>query len=528
MKKYYRISMNWNSSPVLLMISVAMSLFVMMFINGFMGSLGGIPALVGFFTVVYLLRGMVNDGNCISHQLSMTSKSEVLFLFLNYALGYALVWGIVRILTVIARITGWGTIEGMSVYTYFHNLYGTSVLERWAYIFTAILMYAFIISLFPVIVIHKKRIVALYMMADSVIFMGICYGIRLICRYFIRDDLESRAKCVLDDLLLCQIPKTWEMVAYMVFVLALVVLVAVSAIWIAAKFHGPKPGKTKVDEKVFPVVQGDDEDFARAYDALRKKHRIVHVLSALVALVLLAGVAIYMFLPQKGKPGFSKVAECLTKDSTLGPMVYGNDIYVKVDRELDYHETGTSIGYLGYKGQNCDSRFYRLAIANLLYKQSGSTMLEMYGDDAGCYELQTVYAQEKNYLVDDVFFLWDEDWEKESASHKGTSGYSILSKDSVLRLLETFPNTKMNVSDFEDYDAYFTIQGYVDANQPLKNDDFCGNWVGCILVKDNAFYFCNYENLIDGKMREELLEIVGGNTNGGNPTTQMPETEDLD
>lgn len=89
MKKYYRISMNWNSSPVLLMISVAMSLFVMMFINGFMGSLGGIPALVGFFTVVYLLRGMVNDGNCISHQLSMTSKSEVLFLFLNYEIGRA-------------------------------------------------------------------------------------------------------------------------------------------------------------------------------------------------------------------------------------------------------------------------------------------------------------------------------------------------------------------------------------------------------------------------------------------------------
>ena len=44
MKKYYRISMNWNSSPVLLMISVAMSLFVMMFINGFMGSLqAGLP-----------------------------------------------------------------------------------------------------------------------------------------------------------------------------------------------------------------------------------------------------------------------------------------------------------------------------------------------------------------------------------------------------------------------------------------------------------------------------------------------------
>ena len=186
MKRFYSISRNRNTSPLFLMFSLAIALYIMFFINGFMGSLGGIPAATASFCVIYMLRGMVNDGNCISHQLALSSRNEVAYLFLNYSLGYGVTWAVMRVLQVIARITGWGTIEGMSVYTYFRNLYGTSMLERWAYIFTAVLMFSFAISLFPIVVIHKKRIVVLYLLLDSLGYLLITFGIRFICKFHIK------------------------------------------------------------------------------------------------------------------------------------------------------------------------------------------------------------------------------------------------------------------------------------------------------------------------------------------------------
>ena len=37
-----------------------------------------------------------------------------------------------------------------------------------------------------------------------------------------------------------------------------------------------------------------------------------------------------------------------------------------------------------------------------------------------------------------------------------------------------------------------------------------GNWVGCILVKNNKFYYDSYENQITGISLQQLLDILGG------------------
>lgn len=525
MKRYYAISRNANPSPLFLMFSLGIALYIMLFINGFMGSLGGIPAAVGSFSMIYMLRGIVNDGNYLSHQLTMSSRSEVRYLFLNYALGYGIIWGIMRVLQVIARITGWGTIEGMSVYTYFHNLYGTSMLERWAYISTAILMFTFVISLFPIIVIHKKRVVLLYLLIDSLFFLGVTYAIRFAFKFFIRKSLRKRAKCVLDALLLSELPHGWQKTTFMVAIVVFFFVICVIVLKIAIHFHGPKPGRMKVDVNRFPVEVDDEEDFLRALQAINRRRKVTRIISGGVTAVAVVVVAVYLFTPPSSTTGYTKIAEFMTEDSILGPMIYGNDIYIPVNVELNYHEDGMAIGYIGKKGENCESRFYRLAIANLLYKVSGDTMLEMYGTDTGCYQMEKIVEQSEEWSKDTVFFLWDETWTSASASHKGNSGYSVLAEQFVRDLKAAFPKAELRKMDFSDYDAFFTIMGYENVNEPLNDNIVLSDWCGYILVKDNQFYYNNYDNLIDGELLEELKSVVGGNTNGGNPNSQISDTE---
>jgi hypothetical protein len=38
-----------------------------------------------------------------------------------------------------------------------------------------------------------------------------------------------------------------------------------------------------------------------------------------------------------------------------------------------------------------------------------------------------------------------------------------------------------------------------------------GDWVGCILAKDDKFYFGSYDNQITGICLQELREVLGGN-----------------
>lgn len=73
-----------------------------------------------------------------------------------------------------------------------------------------------------------------------------------------------------------------------------------------------------------------------------------------------------------------------------------------------------------------------------------------------------------------------------------------------------FPQTYYKVSDFDDYDAYFTISAYPDMETALEDGMSPGNWVGCILVKNNKFYYDSYENQITGISLQQLLDILGG------------------
>ena len=181
--------------------------------------------------------------------------------------------------------------------------------------------------------------------------------------------------------------------------------------------------------------------------------------------------------------------------------------------ELDYDENGKALGYIGYKGQDCESRFYKMAVANVLYsdKKDDQTYMQMSGADRLSYKKMSVMEKVDSWKRDNVFLLWDEDWSSESVYSKEVTGYTECEKQFVESLENTFGEVKIDPQDFKKYDAYFTIESYPAMKDAVEGDNQIGTWVGCILVKDNKFYYGNYENQITGVQLQKLLDVLGGN-----------------
>ena len=188
-------------------------------------------------------------------------------------------------------------------------------------------------------------------------------------------------------------------------------------------------------------------------------------------------------------------------------------VYVPVNEEADLEKNGIAQGYLAERGERCDSRFYQLAIANLLYTDpTGKTnLVQTAGTDGGTYAPVASVETDKAWETDDVFLLWDEDWALESAYSHEPTGYVACPADLIQGLRMQFPDVTYRTADFSDYDAYFTLRGYQEMEQALEEDPVDGDWVGCILVKDNKFYFGSYENQITGICLQQLRKVLGGN-----------------
>ena len=227
-----------------------------------------------------------------------------------------------------------------------------------------------------------------------------------------------------------------------------------------------------------------------------------------------AGTVVFFMSPADDEEAeYTRVARCLTDDSKMGPMVYRSQVYVPIKIELDYDENGKALGYIGYKGQDCESRFYKMAVANVLYsdKKDDQTYMQMSGADRLSYKKMSVMEKVDSWKRDNVFLLWDEDWSSESAYSKEVTGYTECEKQFVESLENTFGEVKIDPQDFKKYDAYFTIESYPAMKDAVEGDNQIGTWVGCILVKDNKFYYGSYENQITGVQLQKLLDVLGGN-----------------
>ena len=137
--------------------------------------------------------------------------------------------------------------------------------------------------------------------------------------------------------------------------------------------------------------------------------------------------------------------------------------------------------------------------------------MQMSGADRLSYKKMSVMEKVDSWKRDNVFLLWDEDWSSESAYSKEVTGYTECEKQFVESLENTFGEVKIDPQDFKKYDAYFTIESYPAMKDAVEGDNQIGTWVGCILVKDNKFYYGSYENQITGVQLQKLLDVLGGN-----------------
>ena len=162
--------------------------------------------------------------NRLTHQMAMTSRREILYWMRNYCVGYILLWLLLRLVFLFSRVTGWGNISGASALEYFRNLIAVSMFEKWAYLFVGVLMFAFIVSLFPLTVIAKTEHWVLYVLVDGAIFSLVCLVIEQIGYYF----TKTKSSCVIDSLLLCNKMKAGQEAAWIfgIVLFALVVCVA--------------------------------------------------------------------------------------------------------------------------------------------------------------------------------------------------------------------------------------------------------------------------------------------------------------
>ncbi len=213
-----------DADPMRLLVSAILAFTVMLFINGFVGSMGGFPAFVAFTLVFFRIRtraGMENGGM----QQELSDRQITGRLLWKYAAGYLVLWGILRIAFLISRVTGWGNINGASAVEYVRQMWNTSLLEKWAYFFAGMIMFAFVLSLFPLAVIREKVRWIRYALVDGAVFALVCIGMNGVCRLKFEQKSSGRATCLIDHLLLCGRMRTWQeitcLLAMVVFILVI-------------------------------------------------------------------------------------------------------------------------------------------------------------------------------------------------------------------------------------------------------------------------------------------------------------------
>lgn len=504
------ISEQMENQTVQLVISMAVAVLSMLFVNVTIGAMGGLPLWAGILISFYVIRTNAFRGRKYTEGWGETDVRKTMAVYVGLSF---IIWAVMKIILTAAQLVGWGSVSTMNVKEYFNSIYGSTLVERWAYVFAAILVLSFVMSLFPLTLIHRKSCFFAYAGLDAALFCVVTWGVRAVCDIWIDKQGRSKIHSVMDALFLCVTPHKWQAGLFLFGAVVFFVLVAAGA-YIVAKYrklyHKEQKEKRKEDagKPLTPEERLQQE----------KEERKLTAAGIVSAIVLVSATAVFiLFLGGNGKKqetAYKKAAEALTEDFAFGPMEYAGNVYIPVSDTLSCHEKEEPLGYFANKGENVESRFYELSVGNLLYpcdEAKKPDYLEEYGKDMNSFKRSDLLEKENAWKNDSLFVLWDEEWMSETAYSKDRTGYSICERDFVEKLEALFGSVDYHAGDFSDYDAYFTISGYAGPKQAFGDEINCGDWVGCIIVKDNHFYYGNYDNAITGDLEKDLLSVLGGN-----------------
>lgn len=506
MSKLYKFSEPIESKPLRLVASVVLGFIIMTFINGFIGGMGGIPAFTAFTAVFYHLRVFVSAGERVIFRPGTTDRQIVGRMMLLYGAGYLLLWALLCLALTFSRMTGWGGIGGDNLLSYIKGIFSMPMLEKWAYLFAGVIMFAFVISIFPLVTIRKQHQWIAYALIDGALFALFCVLVGAISKNAEGESRLRRESCLIDCLLVGGEYEIWQVCLYLACAILLLLAVGCVVFFVALHFYRQQKNLTEAEVSLWGHG-------IRAFRSIPYRQRLRHA-ALLLGSVSAVGVvlAIVLMTPKDNAQMYDKVAEYLTADSLLGPIEYRGRVYIPVDEELELYLSGSPKGYLAEKGERCDSRLYELTVANVLYLDPTGEIshLQVYGARTGSFAPAQELENSSLWRGDHAFVLWDEEWEAESAYSHELTGYTACDPSFVEALERRFGKVVYRPEDFDNYDAYFTLRGYPEYDDPSAGESVQGHWIGCILVRDNRFYYGSYENEITGALLTQLLDVLGG------------------
>ncbi len=453
-----------NLSYINVICVFVLSFAVMEYVNLLIGRVGGFPVLAGVLVSYSVMR-----------YGSFARKNMACYMGI-----YILTWFIGTVVLFISKYSGWGNIKKLGPAQYFKALYGSTLSEIWGYFFAIVLMLTVIVSLFPLTVIKNRKIYARYVLGNTLFWTIILIPLRFIDKKFVNHKVMWQAGCMM----------------------AFAVLLLVLELFVVYRLVKYRYCDEHADRKV-------------RIHRRRVRRKTLKAVIVIVPVVVIAVIVVYTYFmsPSNEPAEYEKVASCITNDDRLGPMVYDSQVYIPITIELDYAGTGSPLGYIVYKDQDYSSRYYEVAASNLLYmnKNGDDTYLQMAGNASNSYKKLSVVEKSNSWKDCSVFLMWDEEWQSESRYSKDVTGYTECDEDFIKSLEDTFGAVKINPADFKGYDAYFTIEGYKSMKDAIESDSHVGTWVGCILAKDDKFYYGSYDNEITGGQLQMLRHVLGGN-----------------
>lgn len=346
MRRFYKISEPIESKPARLVASVVLAAVIMTFINGFIGGMGGIPAFIAFFAVFFSLRVLVSAGERVTFRQDLTEGGIVGRMMAYYGVGYLFLWAAFRLGLTFSRLTGWGNINRGSALESLRELLAVSELERWVYLFAGCLMLAFVMSLFPLVVIRRQNLWVAYALLDGAGFALVCVLIGGVHTLASGGRMSEREVSLVECLLVCGRHPLWQELLYLICVLLFLVAVTCFAFFFARYCYRTQRYLTEEETNWWKST-------AKAYRSMEpgQLRRAAALFLGCVAAVCVVAVIIWT-APKDTVSRYEKVAEYLTEDCSLGPMEYRGRVYIPVDEELTLHLDGTPKGYLAKKGRS--------------------------------------------------------------------------------------------------------------------------------------------------------------------------------
>lgn len=505
MKRWYQVLEPIESKPARLVASAVLSIIVMTFINGFIGGMGGIPALIAFVMVFYRLRVLVSAGKSVAFREGLSDRGAVCGMMAYYGLGYLLLWALLRGGMTFSRVTGWGNLNRSEALAYVRDLLSGSLMEQWVYLFAGMLMFSFIMSLFPLVVIRRQSQWAVYALMDGAAFAVVCSLIGGITRLGQDGTMAEREATLVDCLLVSDRHALGQVLLYLMLGAVFLIAVTAASFLFACRIYRAQKGLSKEETSWRRL----GANMLRELEPRQLKRAALLFMGSAAAVAVVA--AIVLTAPADRARQYKKVAEFLTEDDKLGPMEYRGRLYLPVERETDLCGSGTPKGYLARKGEDCDSRLYELTVANILYTDpTGETPYLQVSGDMTAFAPAALLEEDLSWQSDTAFVIWDEEWQSESSYSHELTGYTVCEREFVEALEEKYGQVDYRAEDFDELDAYFSLYGYPDMDAVQTKDLGQGHWIGCILVRADRFYYGSCANEISGKLRTELLDILGG------------------